>query len=188
MENNDQEGKKRKEKFETDSGVPINPVYSSWPAVDETGEPGSFPFVRGIYPEMFREKLWTMRQYSGFGTAEDTNKRFKYLLERGQTGLSVAFDLPTQLGFDSDNHRSEGEVGKVGVAISTLENMRTLVQDIPVDQVSTSMTINATASTMLSMYVVAAESRDIPRSEPEGNDTERYSERIRCQKHLHLST
>ena len=117
---------------------------------------------------MFRERLWTMREYSGFGSAEDTNKRFKYLLKRGQTGLSVAFDLPTQLGFDSDNQRAEGEVGKVGVAISTLDNMGTLVQDIPVDQVSTSMTINSTASTMLSMYVVVAESRGIPRSELRG--------------------
>ena len=105
-----------------------------------------------------------MREYSGFGTAEDTNQRFKYLLRLGQTGLSIAFDLPTQLGFDSDNPRSEGEVGKVGVAISTLENMQTLVSEIPVDKVSTSMTINATASVMLSMYLVAAEARDVPRS------------------------
>jgi methylmalonyl-CoA mutase, N-terminal domain len=113
---------------------------------------------------MFRERLWTMRQYSGFGTAEDTNKRFKYLLERGQTGLSIAFDLPTQLGLDSDNERSEGEVGKVGVAISTLENMQTLLSDIPVGKVSTSMTINATASTLLAMYLVASESNGISRT------------------------
>jgi methylmalonyl-CoA mutase, N-terminal domain len=150
-------------KFETDSGIPVRALYSTRTPSEKNQQPGAFPFARGIYPEMFRERLWTMRQYSGFGTAEETNKRFKYLLERGQTGLSVAFDLPTQLGFDSDNARSEGEVGKVGVAISTLENMQTLVSDIPVDKVSTSMTINATASTMLAMYILAAEARNIPR-------------------------
>jgi len=141
----------------------VLPLYSDW-RTEEEEKPGAFPFVRGIYPEMFRERLWTMRQYSGFGTARDTNKRFKYLLGRGQTGLSVAFDLPTQLGFDSDNMRSEGEIGKVGVAISTLENMNTLLSGIPVERVSTSMTINATASIMLSMYVAASESRGVSRS------------------------
>jgi methylmalonyl-CoA mutase, N-terminal domain len=152
------------QKFETDSGIPVEPLYSSRGTGDANEVPGTFPFTRGIYPEMFRERLWTMRQYSGFGTAEDTNRRFKYLLSRGQTGLSVAFDLPTQLGFDSDNPRSEGEVGKVGVAISTLENMQTLVSGIPVDAVSTSMTINATASIMLSMYLVAAEAKGVSRA------------------------
>lgn len=155
-------------KFETDSGIPVDPVYSSWTEDGKLGKPGTFPFTRGIYPEMYRERLWTMRQYSGFGSAEDTNRRFKYLLERGQTGLSVAFDLPTQLGLDSDNERSEGEVGKVGVAISTLENMQTLISGIPVDEVSTSMTINATASTMLAMYLVSAESTGIPRASLRG--------------------
>ncbi|HYB05069.1 MAG TPA: methylmalonyl-CoA mutase family protein, partial [Nitrososphaerales archaeon] len=153
---------KEERKFETDSGIQVKPLYSTRSPSDKNQEPGVFPFTRGIYPEMFRERLWTMREYSGFGTAEDTNQRFKYLLRLGQTGLSIAFDLPTQLGFDSDNPRSEGEVGKVGVAISTLENMQTLVSEIPVDKVSTSMTINATASTMLSMYLVAAEARDVP--------------------------
>jgi methylmalonyl-CoA mutase N-terminal domain/subunit len=143
-------------------------LYSARPQVSEKEVPGLYPFTRGIYPEMFRERLWTMRQYSGFGTAEDTNKRFKYLLNLGQTGLSVAFDLPTQLGLDSDSERSEGEVGKVGVAISTLDNMRTLVSDIPVEKVSTSMTINATASTMLAMYVAAAESKGISREDLRG--------------------
>ena len=113
---------------------------------------------------MFRERLWTMRQYTGFGNASDTNKRFKYLLQHGQTGLSVAFDLPTQLGLDSDDPRSEGEVGKVGVAIGRLEDMQTLFSQIPIDRVSTSMTINATASTMLSMYIATAEARGVPRS------------------------
>ena len=155
-------------KFETDSGIPVKPLYSARNPSDKDLQAGTFPFTRGIYPEMYRQRLWTMREYSGFGTAENTNRRFKYLSGLGQTGLSVAFDLPTQLGFDSDNSRAEGEVGKVGVAISTLENMRTLVSDIPVDKVSTSMTINATASTMLSMYVVAAEARGIPRSSLRG--------------------
>ncbi len=154
--------------FKTDSSIPVQRVYS--PANSRTdynqqlGEPGSFPYTRGIYPEMYRQKLWTMRQYSGFGSASDTNKRFKYLLNAGQSGLSVAFDLPTQLGFDSDSPRAKGEVGKVGVAISTLENMETLFEGLPIDRVSTSMTINATASTMLSMYIVAAEARGISRS------------------------
>ncbi len=155
-----------KAKFETDSGIPVERVYSGPSGTtlsEKLGEPGKFPFTRGIYPEMYRERLWTMREYGGFGNARDTNRRFKYLLDHGETGLSVAFDLPTQLGLDSDDQRAEGEVGKVGVAISTLENMETLFEGIPIDQVSTSMTINATASTMLSMYIIAAESQGIPR-------------------------
>jgi methylmalonyl-CoA mutase, N-terminal domain len=148
-------------KFQTDSGIPLERIYPS--TLSKLGDAGEFPFTRGIYRNMFRERLWTMRQYTGFGNAADTNRRFKYLLKRGQTGLSVAFDLPTQLGLDSDDPRSEGEVGKVGVAISTLGNMETLFSGIPVDQVSTSMTINATASTMLSMYIAAAERNGIPR-------------------------
>ncbi|MHB8567783.1 MAG: acyl-CoA mutase large subunit family protein, partial [Nitrososphaerales archaeon] len=156
---------KRKDVFEIDSGIPVSKVYypqdPSRKYVEKIGIPGKYPFTRGIYPEMFREKLWTMRQYSGFGDALDTNRRFKYLLGHGQTGLSVAFDLPTQLGLDSDSKRAEGEVGKVGVAVSSLQNMQALFESIPIDEVSTSMTINATASTMLSMYAVTAESRGI---------------------------
>lgn len=160
---------KGKKKIETDSGISVERFYS--PSVtssalsvsEKLGEPGRFPFTRGIYPEMYRERLWTMRLYGGFGNAKDTNRRFKYLLGHGETGLSVAFDLPTQLGLDSDDPRSYGEVGKVGVAISTLENMRTLFEGIPVDQVSTSMTINATASTMLSMYIETAEAQGVSR-------------------------
>ena len=151
-------------KFETDSGLPVERLYSpSITSPEKLGEPGKFPFTRGIYPEMYRERLWTMRQYGGFGNARDTNERFRYLLSHGETGLSVAFDLPTQLGLDSDDSRALGEVGKVGVAISTLENMETLFQSIPIDQVSTSMTINATASTMLSMYIGAAEAHGVSR-------------------------
>jgi methylmalonyl-CoA mutase, N-terminal domain len=162
----EQEIRAYQKKFETDSGLPIERLYSRGSAIrpEKLGEPGKFPFTRGIYPDMYREKLWTMRQYGGFGNARDTNRRFKYLLSHGETGLSVAFDLPTQLGLDSDDPRSLGEVGKVGVAISTLKNMQTLFESIPVDQVSTSMTINSTASTMLSMYVGAAEAQGVPRS------------------------
>ncbi|NIT13473.1 MAG: methylmalonyl-CoA mutase, partial [Candidatus Dadabacteria bacterium] len=123
----------------------------------EIGEPGSFPFTRGVQSTMYRGRLWTMRQYAGFGTAEETNERFKYLLDQGQTGLSVAFDLPTQMGYDSDDPISRGEVGKVGVAIDSLEDMEILFSGIPLSEVSTSMTINATASMLLAMYMVAAE-------------------------------
>jgi methylmalonyl-CoA mutase, N-terminal domain len=156
-----------KRKFETDSGIEVSRVYE--PVTNpKLGEPGTFPYTRGIYPEMFRERLWTMRQYAGFGTAKDTNRRFRYLLKSGQTGLSVAFDLPTQLGLDSDDARAEGEIGKVGVAVSMGDNMRELFNEIPVGEVRTSMTINATASSMLSMYIVTAEANGVLRSQLKG--------------------
>ena len=123
----------------------------------DPGEPGAWPFTRGIHPSMYQSRLWTMRQYAGFGTAEDTNRRFHALLEAGQTGLSTAFDLPTQMGYDSDAPMAEGEVGRVGVAIDTVDDLHDLFQGIPLDQVTTSMTINATASTLLAMYVVVGE-------------------------------
>jgi methylmalonyl-CoA mutase N-terminal domain/subunit len=132
--------------------------------VRDLGDPGEFPFTRGVQPTMYRGRLWTMRQYAGFGTARQTNERFRLLLEKGQTGLSVAFDLPTQMGIDSDSPRAHGEVGRVGVAIDTVEDMHVLLDSIPLDRVSTSMTINATAATLLAMYVVVADERDIPRS------------------------
>jgi len=124
--------------------------------------PGQYPYTRGVYPTMYRGRFWTMRQYAGFGTAEESNERYKYLLKQGQTGLSVAFDLPTQIGYDSDDPVSEGEVGKVGVAIDTLNDMEILFKDIPLDKVSTSMTINATASVLLAMYIAVAEKQGIP--------------------------
>ena len=127
------------------------------------GDPGQYPFTRGVQPTMYRGRLWTMRQYAGFGTAQDTNRRFRLLLDAGQTGLSVAFDLPTQMGIDSDDPRALGEVGRVGVAIDTVEDMHVLLEGIPLDKVSTSMTINATATTLLAMYVVVAEERGIAR-------------------------
>jgi methylmalonyl-CoA mutase N-terminal domain/subunit len=129
----------------------------------DLGDPGRFPFTRGVQPTMYRGRLWTMRQYAGFGTAAETNARFRHLLDAGQTGLSVAFDLPTQMGIDSDSARALGEVGRVGVAIDTVEDMHALLDGIPLDRVSTSMTINATASTLLAMYVVVAEERGVRR-------------------------
>jgi methylmalonyl-CoA mutase, N-terminal domain len=149
------------------SGIPIAPVYGP-AAPDEAtaarlGAPGAFPFTRGVQPNMYRGRLWTMRQYAGFGTAQETNTRFKLLLEAGQTGISTAFDLPTQMGMDSDSPRALGEVGRVGVAIDSVEDMHLLLDGIPLDKVSTSMTINATASILLAMYVVVAEERGIAR-------------------------
>ena len=152
------------EPIKTDSAIPVKRVYnkkdlSKFDLLEE--EPGRFPYTRGLYPNMYRERLWTMRQYSGFGSAEETNNRFKFLLDRGQTGLSLAFDLPTQTGRDSDDPQSEGEVGRTGVAISSIKDMMTAFQNIPLDKVSTSMTINATASTLLSLYISIAESQGV---------------------------
>src|SRR3954452_19408192 len=149
------------------SGIPLEPVYRPDDAgVDyehDLADPGRFPFTRGVQPTMYRGRLWTMRQYAGFGTAAETNRRFHHLLDAGQTGLSVAFDLPTQMGIDSDSPRALGEVGGVGVAIDSVEDMQVLLDGIPLDRVSTSMTINATAATLLAMYVVVAEERGVPR-------------------------
>jgi methylmalonyl-CoA mutase N-terminal domain/subunit len=154
----------------TPSGIEIDPVYRE-ADVDyarDLGDPGVFPFTRGVQPTMYRGRLWTMRQYAGFGTAQETNRRFRLLLDAGQTGLSVAFDLPTQMGIDSDAPRAHGEVGRVGVAIDTVEDMHVLLDRIPLEAVSTSMTINATASTLLAMYIVVGEERGTPRSKLSG--------------------
>ncbi|MFM8600617.1 MAG: methylmalonyl-CoA mutase [Actinomycetota bacterium] len=153
----------------TDSGIEIEPLYSAdtlgaFDAREKLGDPGKPPYTRGVYPTMYRGKLWTMRQYAGFGSAESTNERFKFLLQAGQTGLSCAFDLPTQMGYDSDHPRAEGEVGKVGVAISCLDDMRLLLKDLPLDKVSTSMTINSTAAILLLMYELVAEEQGVPAS------------------------
>jgi methylmalonyl-CoA mutase N-terminal domain/subunit len=153
----------------TDSGIPVAPLYTAdtlgaWDPATRLGVPGKPPFTRGIYPTMHRDRLWTMRQYAGFGTAADTNQRFKFLLAAGQTGLSCAFDLPTQMGYDSDHPRAAGEVGKVGVAIDSLDDMRTLLADLPLDKVTTSMTINSTAAILLLMYELVAEERGVPAS------------------------
>ncbi len=160
------EGRKRDIDFVTQSSAPVDPLYTPR-AVEgfdydrDLGYPGEFPFTRGIHPTMYRGRLWTMRQFAGFGTAEDTNERYKYLLEHGQTGLSVAFDFPTLMGYDSDHARAEGEVGKCGVAISSLADMETLFDGIPLDQVSTSMTINGPAALLFCFYVAAAERQGV---------------------------
>ncbi|MEM0030265.1 MAG: methylmalonyl-CoA mutase family protein, partial [Candidatus Nitrosocaldus sp.] len=151
----------------TDSGIKVKRIYTSRDVRRKDGDrraedAGRYPFTRGIYPEMYRERIWTMRQYTGFGSAEETNKRFKFLLEHGQTGLSLAFDLPTQTGYDSDDPRAEGEVGRVGVAISCIDDMMRCFDSIPLDKVSTSMTINSTATTLLAFYIGVAESQQVP--------------------------
>jgi methylmalonyl-CoA mutase N-terminal domain/subunit len=146
------------------SGIPIEQVYGADGSQPPVEGPGEFPFTRGVFPTMYRGRLWTMRQYAGFGTAEETNARFHSLLDAGQTGLSVAFDLPTQMGIDSDSHLAEGEVGRVGVAIDTVDDLARLFEGIPLDKVSTSMTINATAAVLLAMYVVVAEEQGVPRT------------------------
>src|SRR3954453_11651975 len=146
---------------ETESGIEVKPVYSASDAPPALEPPGEFPFTRGPYKDMYRGRPWTIRQYAGFASAEETNARFRYLLERGQTGLSVAFDLPTQLGYDSDDPRAEGEVGRTGVAIDSLADMELLFDGIPLGEVSTSMTINAPASLLLLLYELVAEAQGV---------------------------
>ncbi|NJD66693.1 MAG: methylmalonyl-CoA mutase [Chloroflexi bacterium] len=153
--------------FETTGKMPVEPIYTQddlrdWDPNSTLGFPGEYPFTRGIQPTMYRGRFWTMRQYAGFGTAEESNQRYRYLLNQGQTGLSVAFDLPTQIGYDSDDPMATGEVGKVGVAIDSIEDMLTLFDGIPLDKVTTSMTINATASTMLAFYVAVGKHQGVP--------------------------
>ncbi len=153
--------KERQPRFESSSGAEVDPIYgpedlAEWNYHEKLGYPAEYPFTRGVQPTMYRGRLWTMRQYAGFGDAEESNRRYHFLLSQGQTGLSVAFDLPTQIGYDSDAMEAEGEVGKVGVAISSLEDMETLTNGLPLDKVTTSMTINATGSILLALYVAAA--------------------------------
>lgn len=160
--------KERKESFKTSSGIEPKPFYTAkdWPGANTKfeellGAPGEYPYTRGVQSSMYRGRLWTMRQYAGFGSAKESNARYKLLLERGQTGLSVAFDLPTQMGYDSDHVMSTGEVGKVGVSISSIEDMETLLADLPLDKISTSMTINSTAGILLAFYIAVARRRGI---------------------------
>jgi methylmalonyl-CoA mutase, N-terminal domain len=148
--------------FSTMSGEPVNPLYTQDDVKNDPGFPGEYPYTRGVYPSMYRGRLWTFRQFAGFGTAEETNERFRYLLDHGQTGLSTAFDMPSLMGHDSDHPRSEGEVGREGVAVDTLDDMQTLFQGIDMGAVSTSMTINAPASIMLAYYIAAAEEQGVP--------------------------
>ena len=157
--------------FRTDSGIPVKRIYGPGDRTAPTYQPsdaGSFPFTRGVYETMYRGRGWTMRQYAGFGTAEETNRRYRYLLDQGQTGLSVAFDLPTQMGYDSDHGMATGEVGRVGVAIDSLEDMRLLFDGIDLSAVSTSMTINSTAAILLAMYIAVGDEQGVPREQLAG--------------------
>jgi methylmalonyl-CoA mutase N-terminal domain/subunit len=154
-------------RFESLSGIPLEPVYTpeslgAWSYADKLGFPGEYPFTRGVYPTMYRGRLWTMRMFAGFGRPDDTNARFKYLLEQGQTGLSTAFDMPALMGYDADHPRARGEVGKEGVSVSTLADVERLFADIPLGEVTTSMTINCTASVALAMYLALADKRGVP--------------------------
>jgi methylmalonyl-CoA mutase N-terminal domain/subunit len=167
------EDKEREGKLTTASGLALKNTYTpddlaDWDYDREAGYPGQYPYTRGIYSSLYRSRLWTMRQYAGFGTAAESNARFRYLLERGQTGLSVAFDLPTQIGLDSDHPLSRGEVGRVGVAVDSLEDMEGLFKDIPLERVSTSMTINATAAILLALYFAVAEKQGVDLRELSG--------------------
>ncbi len=163
----------RQPTFTTSSGITLERVYTPLDTPGQAyerdlGMPGEYPFTRGVQPTMYRGRFWTMRQYAGFGTAEETNRRFRYLLQQGQTGLSVAFDLPTQMGYDSDHSMVTGEVGKVGVAVDSLADLETLFREIPLGKVSTSMTINATAAILLSMYIAVGELQGVPRTQLTG--------------------
>jgi methylmalonyl-CoA mutase N-terminal domain/subunit len=163
----------RKKSFKTGSDIEIKRAYTEGDLAgrnmeEEVGLPGEYPFTRGVQPTMYRGRYWTMRQYAGFATAEESNNRYKYLLEQGQTGLSVAFDLPTQIGYDSDHALSEGEVGKVGVAIDSLKDMEILLNGIPLEKVSISMTINAPAAVLLAMYIAVARKQGVPEAELNG--------------------
>jgi len=158
----------REEVFQTESGIPVKRLYTPLDFEDmdyenDLGFPGQYPYTRGVYPTMYRGRLWTMRNYAGFGTAEDTNKRFRYLLEQGMVGLSIAFDLPTQLGYDSDDPLAQGAVGRVGVAVDSLADMEIIFNGIPLDKVSTSMTINAPATILLAMYIAVGEKQGVPK-------------------------
>ena len=168
--------------FDSISGEPVKPLYTEedLPADHDAaiGKPGEFPYTRGVYPSMYRGRLWTMRQFAGFGTSEETNERFRYLLDHGQTGLSTAFDMPSLMGHDSDHPRSEGEVGREGVALDTLDDMETLFGGIDMGEVSTSMTINAPAAIMLAFYVVAAERKDVPARAAVGHDPDGHPQGV----------
>jgi len=174
----------------TDSEIIINELYGPKELDYEAllGQPGEYPFTRGVYPTMYRGRLWTMRQYAGFASAAESNKRYRYLLAQGTTGLSVAFDLPTQIGYDSDHPMAEGEVGKVGVAIDSLKDMEMLFDQIDLGSITTSMTINATAAILLCMYGAIARKQGVDLTKLSGNDSKRYFEGIHRTRYPDLSS
>ena len=182
----------RSKSFATTSGLRVERLYLPDQDVidnyrDRLGFPGSYPFTRGAHPTMYRSRIWTMREYAGYSTAQETNRRNRYLLSQGSTGLSIAFDLPTQIGLDSDHPLCVGEVGKVGVAINTLADMEALFDGIPLEEVSTSMTINAPAAVLLAMYVAVAEKQGVDPAKAARHDPERHPQRIHRARHVHLS-
>ena len=174
----------------TDSGIEINPLYDERdlpPDLEQRlGEPGEYPYTRGVHRDMYRKQLWTMRQYAGYASAKESNERYRYLLRNGSTGLSMAFDLPTQLGLDSDDPRCLGEVGRTGVAIDTIDDMRTAFDEIPLDQVSTSMTINAPASVLLLLYELVGAEQGVPSQQPARHHPERHPQGVHRARELHL--
>ena len=174
------------EERQTESGIELKPVYTAADVPGELELPGDYPFTRGPYPTMYRGRPWTIRQYAGFGSAEETNARFRYLLGRGQTGLSTAFDLPTQLGYDSDDPRALGEVGRTGVAIDSIADMELLFAGIPLGEVSTSMTINAPASLLLLLYELVGEEQGVPADRAARHRPERHPQGVRRARELHL--
>ncbi len=181
----------KERKLATPTGLPMEAVVTpeelrGFEPERDLGYPGQFPFTRGVYPSMYRGRLWTTRQYAGFGTAVESNERYRYLLAQGVHGLSVAFDLPTQIGMDSDHPLAVGEVGNVGVAIDSLEDMQTLFDGIPLERVSTSMTINSTAAILLALYVAVAKQQGASLATPRGNGAERCPEGVHRARNLHL--
>ena len=170
----------------TESGIEVKPVYTAADAPRPLEPPGEYPYTRGPYPDMYRGRPWTIRQYAGFASAEESNARYRYLLDAGQTGLSIAFDLPTQLGYDSDDPRSLGEVGRTGVAIDSLADMEILFDGIPLDGVSTSMTINAPASLLLLLYELVAEQQGVAAERAARHRAERHPQGVRRARELHL--
>ncbi len=173
--------------FATLSGLPLKPAYGPEDVLQAAAAPGDFPYTRAIHPQMYRQKRWTMRQFSGFATPEQTNERYRYLLAQGQTGLSIAFDLPTLMGYDADQPEAQGEVGKCGVAISSLEDMQTLFRGIPLGKVSVSMTINSPAALIWAMYLAVARRAGRGRRRAFRHVAKRHPEGIHRAKGVHLS-
>jgi len=172
-----------KEGFVTESGIALKKLYKPEDLKgreydQDLGDAGQFPFTRGIHPGMYTDRLWTIRQYAGFGSGEDANARYKFLIKQGQTGLNVALDLPTQMGFDSDDPQAEGEVGRVGVAVDTLEDMERIFDGIPLEKISAAFTVNATAGIILAMYIAVAEKQGVPVEKDQRDGSKRYFERI----------
>ena len=175
------------EPVQTPSGIPLEPVYGPADRAGDPPAPGEYPFTRGNFATGYRGKTWTFRQYSGFGTAEESNRRYRYLLDQGGTGLSVALDLPTQCGYDSDDPEFGEEVGRVGVAVDTLADAEILFDGIPLDKISTSFTINGTAAILLAFYVAAAEKKGVPREQAHRHHPERHPQGVRVARHLDLA-